>query len=67
MKVYVHFHSFNINEGLARRKAAEWMVEQYEKYDNRIISSNFAEDNTSVTGYITVLSEPVIDEPPIKL
>lgn len=59
MKVDVHFHSFNVNEGGAvRKKAAKWMAEQYEKYGNRIISSNFAEDNDSVTGYVTVLSEP---------
>lgn len=34
------------------------MEEQYERYDNRIISSSFAEDDTSATAYITVLSEP---------
>lgn len=58
MKVDVHFRSFNVCEGAARIKAARWMQEQYEEYDNRIISSNFAEDNNSVTAYITVLSEP---------
>jgi hypothetical protein len=59
MKVEVHFHSFTTSgERSAREKAAKWMEEQYEKYDNRIISSNFAEDDTSATAYITVLSEP---------
>ena len=62
MKVKVHFNAFNVNEGSARIKAAKWMQEQYEEYGNRIISSNFAEDNNSVTAYITV-----INEPPIKL
>ena len=58
MKVEVHFHAFKANEGGARLRAAKWMEEQYEKYDNRIISSNFAEDDNSVVAYITVLSEP---------
>lgn len=59
MKVEVHYHSFITNgEGQARRRAAKWMEEQYERYDNRIISSSFAEDDTSATAYITVLSEP---------
>lgn len=59
MKVEVHYHAFDVNEvANPRRKAAKWMEEQYEKYDNRIISSNFAEDNTTVIGYVTVLSEP---------
>ncbi len=58
MKVEVHFHSFSTNGERPRQRAAKWMQQQYEKYDNRIISSNFAEDNNSVTAYITVLSEP---------
>lgn len=57
MKVEVHFHSFSANEGSPRKKAAIWMVQQYEKYGDRIISSNFAEDYNSVIAYITVLSE----------
>lgn len=58
MKVKVYFHSFYTSEGDPRTKAGHWMEQQYEQYGNRIISSNFAEDNNSVTGYITVLSEP---------
>ena len=60
MKVKVYFHAFNANEGSARTKAARWMEEQYEKYTNKIISSNFAEDSNSVTAYITVINEPPI-------
>lgn len=60
MKVEVHFQAFDVNEGASRIKAAKWMEEQYEEYGNRIISSNFAEDDSSVTAYITVISEPLI-------
>jgi hypothetical protein len=58
MKVEVHFHSFSSNESGPRAMATQWMVQQYKIYGDRIISSNFAEDDTSVTAYITVLSEP---------
>lgn len=58
MKVEVHFRAFDTSEKAPRRKAADWMVQQYEKYGDRILSSNFAEDNDSVTAYITVLNEP---------
>lgn len=60
MNVEVHFNTFSTSEGAARKKAVHWMKEQYQKYGNRIISSNFAEDDTSVTAYITVLDEPLI-------
>lgn len=50
MKVKVHFKSFT-----KRENAAEWMEQQYAKYDeSQVVSSNFAEDNDSVTAYITV-------------
>lgn len=70
MKVEVHFHSFSANIGGARFKAAKWMEDQYEIYGNRIISSNFAEDNNSVTSYITILSEnqePTPEKTPVIL
>lgn len=70
MKVEVHFHAFRASEGAARIKAAKWMEDQYEIYGNRIISSNFAEDNNSVTSYITILSEnqePTPEKTPVIL
>jgi hypothetical protein len=58
MKVEVHYHAFSSNESAPRAMAAQWMVQQYKIYGDRIISSNFAEGDTSVTAYTTVLSEP---------
>ena len=50
MKVKVHYKSFS-----NRDSAANWMEEQYAKYEeSQVVSSNFAEDNDSVTAYITV-------------
>ena len=50
MKVRVHYKSFS-----NRDAAANWMEEQYAKYEeSQVVSSNFAEDNDSVTAYITV-------------
>lgn len=50
MKVRVHYQSFTIRENAAR-----WMEEMYAKYEeSQVVSSNFAEDNDSVTAYITV-------------
>lgn len=50
MKVKVHYKSFS-----NRDAAADWMEQQYAKYDeHEVVSSNFAEDNDSVTAYITV-------------
>lgn len=42
-----------------RGEAVKWMDEQYAKYSREdIVTSNFAEDNNSVTAYITVCIEP---------
>ncbi len=61
MKVTIQFHSFNIkNTDTPRSDAARWMENIYEKYDKRVISSNFAEDSNSVIAYVTILDEPLI-------
>ena len=50
MKVKVHYKSFS-----NRDAAANWMEQKYAQYDeHEVVSSNFAEDNDSVTAYITV-------------
>lgn len=50
MKVRVYFHSFT-----TRELATKWMEEQYAKYEeSQVVTSNFAEDNDSVTAYITI-------------
>lgn len=60
MKVKIICQTFN-----SRESAVNWMVNQYKNTpDEQIVTSNFAEDNTTVTGYFVVRTDVKKEEKP---